>query len=519
MIDDIQYLIENSEVESHIIAIDSDERNRQVFSEPNNYTIVFEQEFKNVCNFDILDSTIPTAEYNVESHNNELHFTIVIDNAGSLTPIDEKQYIYELSRTKSYQEFFERNVDRFAVVGFEADLSPYLTAVSTPNEDYIMYYYKKSVDVEIKEGKFANNPSYFAFTNNDTHFGLLDTPANATLKARIQTEDVYVDVVSSTQIDLVYFEKNLIDANQYASIKSALDFIIVTEGYVKVVPPGNYDVLTLVQQFIDIFDGLNIDIFSTSAPPKKEGRVQFESSDMLIMNASRPGLARSLGMGSRPTGVADEYDALTIGTNFRLFQSVENLTSSKWDLKCPGLATLVGERFLVLRIPEVEDHMFGANAFIRSTPGVGICKLAAAFGGITNLRFDYFKNIKKNFHPIGKMSRVTIRFETLGGRLYNFRGVDHQIMAQIQYYKPKVTIKFPNSLLNPNYDPDVHKYLMNNKTIEYKEDSEEEDKFDTIEYNELYKKEFNRFNYLTSDDDDDSEISIDDENTVLKIHD
>jgi hypothetical protein len=54
--------------------------------------------------------------------------------------------------------------------------------------------------------------------------------------------------------------------------------------------------------------------------------------------------------------------------------------------------------------------------------------------------------------------------------------------------------------------------MSNNKTIQYKEDSDEEEEFDTQKYNELYKKEFNKYDYSTSEDedtdDDDSEEEV-----------
>jgi hypothetical protein len=41
------------------------------------------------------------------------------------------------------------------------------------------------------------------------------------------------------------------------------------------------------------------------------------------------------------------------------------------------------------------------------TPGIGLFKMASAFGGITNLRFDYTTLITRPFHPIGKLSKLS----------------------------------------------------------------------------------------------------------------
>ncbi|KAG1675478.1 hypothetical protein FOA52_001777 [Chlamydomonas sp. UWO 241] len=66
------------------------------------------------------------------------------------------------------------------------------------------------------------------------------------------------------------------------------------------------------------------------------------------------------------------------------------------------------------------------------------------------------------FHPIGKLSRMTLSFRRKDGSLYNFKGVDHTILVAIKYYAPKAVLRLPRSSLNAAYDPDVLKYQMNN---------------------------------------------------------
>jgi hypothetical protein len=170
------------------------------------------------------------------------------------------------------------------------------------------------------------------------------------------------------------------------------------------------------------------------------------------------------------------------------------------------LISLLGERFAILRIKELEDHLYGSYSYMQMTPGIGMFKMAAAFGGITNLRFDYTSVVRKPFHPIGKLSKLSIRFETSSGRLYDFKGVNHQLMVNIKFYVPTQKVKFSKSILNPNYDPNVMEYMSKNKSIQYREDSDDEEEFDQENYYQLYRKELDKYDYSSSGDaDDDAE--------------
>jgi hypothetical protein len=206
------------------------------------------------------------------------------------------------------------------------------------------------------------------------------------------------------------------------------------------------------------------------------------------------------------------YETYNIGKNDRIFAGLYRPDDMTWALVAPGLVNLLGERYVILRCKEIESHLLGSLAYTSFTPGIGMFKLAAAYNDITNLRFDFVNLIRKPFHPIGKLPKLTFRFETSSGKLYDFKGVNIQMLLMLKFLVPTQKFKFDRSILNPNYHPDFMQYMSNNKTIQYKEDSDEEEEFDTQKYNELYKKEFNKYDYSTSEDedteDDDSEEEV-----------
>ena len=61
---------------SHIMIIDSRERNRQFFPNPSNYSIKFEHQFKNVTSVELKGKKKKKTEYNVNTQNNKIVFNV-----------------------------------------------------------------------------------------------------------------------------------------------------------------------------------------------------------------------------------------------------------------------------------------------------------------------------------------------------------------------------------------------------------------------------------------------------------
>jgi len=82
---------------------------------------------------------------------------------------------------------------------------------------------------------------------------------------------------------------------------------------------------------------------------------------------------------------------------------------------------------------------------------------------VAQLRFDFINLIKKPFHPIGKLSKITMNFTLSDGTLYDFKGVDFQVLISIKYYaaknKTEKDLNQVKSILNPNYNPDYLTYI------------------------------------------------------------
>ena len=117
-------------------------------------------------------------------------------------------------------------------------------------------------------------------------------------------------------------------------------------------------------------------------------------------------------------------------------------------LVAPGIYSLVGDRYVLLRCAEVEsprDAMSEAYA-------PGIAKFTLGVVGYASSSLDYSTGGVREFHPIGRLSRLTLRFERPDGSLYNFRGVNHTLTFVVRFLAPKREVAFERSTLNPNFD-------------------------------------------------------------------
>ena len=125
----------------------------------------------------------------------------------------------------------------------------------------------------------------------------------------------------------------------------------------------------------------------------------------------------------------------------------------------PGVVYLLGIRYVVLRCPEIES-LIGSQSYDVSSGGIGIFKLALNQETVQQ-RLDFVHFVRKPFHPIEKLDRLTFRFELKDGQLYDFKGVDMFMILQINTYVPKRKQHFDPkmSVLNPNYDPDFMRYV------------------------------------------------------------
>jgi hypothetical protein len=143
-----------------------------------------------------------------------------------------------------------------------------------------------------------------------------------------------------------------------------------------------------------------------------------------------------------------------------------------------GRVNLVGERFIVLRCPEIESQQGLSIGFGSNAAGLGLFKLAVL--GYADARFDFTSIQPQEFHPIGKLSKLSLRFETAQQKLYDFKGMNHHLLVVVKFYQPihkplEGEERRKKYVLNPNYNPDLYQYNQNIVEAELNDEEDDED--------------------------------------------
>lgn len=357
-IEDIDYLKNNSIKQSFTFLIDSKDRDRNSFPDPNNYTITFSEPFRNVIGIEIVDASIPRTMYSVDIYNNSLYYYI-----GS------------------------NNTDELVLNGFNSNIK---------------------YDINL--------------------FSLLN------------------------------------------------------------IPVGDYSLQTFLPTFNNI--DIGIQIVSVSNPPELTNLITFTCKNPFILNMYDSKISETLGFDTLIKENNDNrYKFFSSYNNdnilMKMYHSLYDSDNEWYYITSPGMVYFMGDKYIILRCPDIEDHSFNSLSYAKHN--LGIAKFRINGLGFNDEKLEITKVPIREFHPIGKFTKMTLKFQNPDGLLYDFKGVNHNIVFAIYYYEPRIKdISLFNSILNPNYKPDYNDYLY---TVEEQEndDDENEDEFSRDNIN-IYKK-------------------------------
>jgi len=161
------------------------------------------------------------------------------------------------------------------------------------------------------------------------------------------------------------------------------------------------------------------------------------------------------------------------------------------------MVCLTGEKYIILHSPEIEDHSFGSLSYMKHT--LGIAKFRTNSIGFNDITFNMTKIPIREFHPIGKLTKITFQFLTANGLPYDFKGVNHNITIAIYYFEARLVANNTfTSILNPNYNINYNDYKYTNDEQEIvNEEDEDEDDDNTYSRDNLniYKQIEQKYNY------------------------
>lgn len=256
---------------------------------------------------------------------------------------------------------------------------------------------------------------------------------------------------------------------------------------------GDYTLKTLLFYF-DRYDEYEIGIKKHSEPAEMSNLIDIYCRHPFILDMQRSTIYENLGFdllaNSIPEHINIRYEYKDVYNSnslmSKMFHSVKNLDNIKiipskgvfdmYKITPPGVIYLIGNKYILLRCPEIEEHIFGSLSYTKYS--LGLAKFRIDNIGINTERLVITKLPIREFHPIGKLSRLSLRFETNKGTLYDFKGVNHNIIFAIYYYEPTQKKLPQNSILNPEYKMNYMEYKYYEEEIEGDSEEDEEDEED-----------------------------------------
>ena len=258
------------------------------------------------------------------------------------------------------------------------------------------------------------------------------------------------------------------------------------------ISPGDYTFKTFITKYNELVQNNDLEIMfsETTTPPELSNLIDIFSKAPLIVDMKRTTLSENLGFDLYPTtNNTDRYisksppSLRTDNVLAKMFYSRLNKdykpnvsTNNKWIITSPGIVYFIGNKYIIMRCPEIEEHLYRSLSYSKYT--LGLAKFRVDSVGINSEKLTITKIPVREFHPIGKLSRMTLRFETNRGSLYDFKGINHNIIFAIFYYEPIQKNVPTRSILNPEYKMNYIDYLYKQEEIEGDSDDDEDNNED-----------------------------------------
>ena len=540
---DVDYLKSIGHVESFPISIDSSMRDHKAFPTPAEYDVEFESPFTNVVGFDVLDASIPNTMYVVDENNNELAFAIRVSGTGTGRSI--RDYLQSLSGSTEFQAIWNDvshtklrlkiadSLLRIADVRTSAGSADAVLvyrmipitqhgpgvdasqALSVDPDKRCKTVYDMGRDAYVATpdgGQPRDLPVYkiaggsfllvcATSVTGGTSYGLapafdvVDSPFGHGERTH------YPVIVSGNLVGLDTYGIYTVQPSYYATISSHAHELEFRRISVEI---GDHDIDSLVEALsfaIPTYDGSQsklIELSSTSAinPANyaRNKKIRFNARGQFWLDMEKSTIRDVIGFGQ----IAPDQSAYRIGNNLRVFES--QVSGSAYYLDSPGVITLIGQRLMTLRCPQIEEHAFSSLAQGKTSAGLGVFKLYEAT--VAHLRFDFIKLARLNFHPIGKLSKIRIRFERLTGQLYDFKSANHHLFISVRFLVPRTDPTRhipPDHSLNPDYDPDILRYISK-RAVELDESDTDSDAEILADKGHLIRFNENRRQFLTREE-------------------
>lgn len=441
--EDVAFMRSNNATvqESYMFLVSSKNRDRLAYPHASEYTVEFNSPFRNVCSFSLLDATIPRTHYSIDEGTNTLLYSLEGDPEILTATVPPGDYnLLQLTDA----------LNQLLLGGLQIDpyTNPYELSNKArfyrPSKNFTLFMASSGLRTALGFGE-----STYSGTSSTSDLSAYTGPLQESLTTPLSsTRYVRQTFVSgaSGAVSMLSIACNPPTASLSlritATIKNSSQEIIAT------------GIITPSRSPTAIFQGT-------------PGSLEADSTYTLILTANE---ATEVYVASGTSGEStyqvssNSGSTWTNGTSGMQLCMDLSVTSATplYQTVSPHLVDITGEKLVFVRVPEIEQAMFRERYTEQNIHvGLGYCKLGGL--GFRENRTDYFTAFPARvFHPLSKVSKITVRLETPGGELYNTRGVDHFLLFNITYYKVSgdPIKQTTTSILNPSYNPDVHAFLQ-----------------------------------------------------------
>jgi hypothetical protein len=467
------YSIRNGTTKTHIFLADSSMRNAEMHPSPSEYSIFFDTPFRNVVGFELLKASIPRTEYTLDSNSNVLTYSLDVPRNINTWSSDVGGNI-RIARfsTGDYNlpQLIRHMNDVLAQVANAANDPAAITVVPTTNPPEI----SNRIRLECPEpfcilgnastcrqvlgfgNPVSSSPSGYAtvqgWTTNITKgasYTFCSVPDNNSLSA-----EAYPESLLPTKVSL--------EPNDYRDTSTSPQF----EFYA--LCQGNPASVTAYMTIVDDSGGITYPTVSATITDTLTSDVIASGSAVVTKGTEGPaGYSLTIPLTATSNFVYGKSYTITfenltapenttVGVSFNEDEGYACLSittsQSGYSVTAPGIVNLFGSRYIKIRCPEIEQHLFGERSGDVTTPGIGLVELTGDGYQRQNFNFVHYPPLR--FNPIGKLGSLTFRLQRPDGALYDAQGVNNSVLCAITYGgfpQPSAPKSFPAA---PSYSLD-----------------------------------------------------------------
>lgn len=519
MIEDVDFMKENSIKQTYMFLVDSKDRNRVAYPTPSEYIVEFTAPFQNVIGMDVVDATIPRTMYNVDLYNNNIVFAIHQSNIDlnpsmyvqRTIPVGDYTIQTLIPALNSVMNNYVNNNSNFPNVSIVASATtnpPDICNLLQFQCSYPFIFDMKASSISETLGfdTYVDSSQFRLPVTTRLYNPILSSSSNYQLYHSVDIEDPSIKLgnpyivyqgprsvllqspISGGASNYQLFTTNAKTYLTGISIGFGLQTrstqipnVTATWELHNVAPDG-VTLGSLIRReaiSIDYVDGGLSDWSTTSNPIYLEALTTYA---LLIFDSNNNGLSvfynDIIPAPLKPvfyakSGISANFQAYDVNNIVYSLSAQLTVKDAYHQITAPGIYNLVGERYIIMRCIEIEEHGYRSLAYTKHN--LGLAKFRMGIVGYGDHRMDFSSVPMREFHPIGKLNRISLRFERSDGSLYDFKGVNHTVTFSIKYFEPIQKQKFGVSSIQPNYNGDFLAYKRLEE--EQEEESDEEEDF------------------------------------------